>query len=151
VTAPETMERPPTPFVAMHVAVALLAVGDTAGLDRLAERAGRHDEATQREVVAPLARALRLMTCGRHGEAATALAALGPHVRRLGGSDAQREVVEEARIAALLRCDRWDEAKVLLDERLDRRRSPRDTAWRVTAETATYRAGATVGAPVRRG
>jgi len=132
-TGPDTMERPATPFVAMHVAVALLAVGDTAALDRLAARAARHDHPTQREVVAPLARALQHMAGGRNAEAATALAALAPQVCRLGGSDAQREVVEEARIAALLRADRWDEARLLLDERLDRRRSPRDEAWRASA------------------
>jgi hypothetical protein len=127
------MEHPATPFLAMHVAVARLAIGDAPGLDRLATWAARHAHATQREVVAPLARALAMMAAGRHGEAATALAALAPQVRRLGGSDAQREVVEEARIAALLRADRWDEARVLLDERLDRRRSPRDEAWRASA------------------
>ncbi|MDH2415800.1 pyridine nucleotide-disulfide oxidoreductase [Nocardioides sp. CER19] len=138
-TAPETLERPPTPFLALHVAVAQLAVGDTVALDRLAAWAARHDHPTQREVVAPLARALRLMAGGRHAEAAAGLAALAQDVRRLGGSDAQREVVEEARIAALLRADRWEEARVLLDARLDRRRSPRDEAWLATAAPAANR------------
>lgn len=136
VTSPETLERPATPFLAMHVAVARLALGDVAALDRLAVWAGQHAHPTQREVVAPLARALRLMAAGRHGEAAVGLAALAPQVPRLGGSDAQREVVEEARIAALLRADRWDEARALLDERLDRRRSRRDEAWRAVSEPA---------------
>ena len=49
---------------------------------------------------------------------------------RLGGSDAQREILEETRIAALLRADRFDEARVLLDDRIDRRHSPRDARWR---------------------
>lgn len=141
-TSPETLERPATPFLGMHVAVVRLATGDVAGLDRLAAWAEAHEHPTQREVVAPLARALRLMAAGRHGEGATALAVLAPQVRRLGGSDAQREIVEEARIAALLRADRWDEARALLDERLDRRRSPRDKAWRATAG-AGPQAGAT--------
>jgi len=129
-TDPATMARPATPFLAMHVAVTLLASGDAAGLDGLARWASHHDHPTQREVVAPLARALRLMASGRHGDAASRLATLAPSVRRLGGSDAQREVVEEARIAALLKADRWEEARVLLDARLDRRRSARDEAWR---------------------
>jgi hypothetical protein len=133
VTSPDTMDRPATPFLAMHVAVARLATGDVAALDRLANWAEGHAHPTQREVVAPLARALRRMAEGRHGEAAAALAALAPQVHRLGGSDAQREVIEEARIAALLRASRWDEARTLLDERLSRRRSPRDDAWRATA------------------
>jgi hypothetical protein len=130
VTGRETMAHPATPFLAMHVAVARLALDDAVGLDRLSTWAARHAHPTQHEVVAPLARALSLMATGRHDEAATALARLAPRVRRLGGSDAQREIIEEARIAALLKADRWHEARVLLDERLDRRHSPRDVAWR---------------------
>lgn len=130
VTGRETMEHPATPFLAMHVAVAKLAIGDAVGLDRLATWAARHSHPTQREVVAPLARALGLMASGRHDVAATALGTLAPQVCRLGGSDAQREIIEEARIAALLKADRWHEARVLLDARLDRRHSPRDVAWR---------------------
>lgn len=125
-----TLERPATPFLGMHAAVALLALGDTTGLATLSGFARDHRNPTQREVVAPLADALGLMAGGRCSAAADALATLEPQVRRLGGSDAQREVVEEARIAALLRADRFDEARVLLDERLDRRRSPRDERWR---------------------
>ncbi|MFT4287630.1 pyridine nucleotide-disulfide oxidoreductase [Nocardioides sp.] len=134
VTSPETMARPATPFLAMHVAIAQLARGDAAALARLATWAAGHDHPTQREVIAPLAAALGQMAAGRPSEAAAALARLAPEVRRLGGSDAQREVVEEARIAALLKADRWDQARVLLDARLDRRRSPRDEAWRALAD-----------------
>jgi hypothetical protein len=126
----ETLERPATPFLGLHAAVALLALSDTSGLSTLAGWAREHRHPTQRQVVAPLADALGLMAAGRSGAAADALAALGPQVRRLGGSDAQREIVGEARIAALLRADRCDEARLLLDERLDRRRSPRDERWR---------------------
>lgn len=126
----DTLERPATPFLGLHAAVALLALGDAAGLRTLADGARQHRSPTQREVVAPLADALGLLARGRCGPAADALGALAPQVRRLGGSDAQREIVEEARIAALLRADRLDEARVLLDERLDRRSSPRDERWR---------------------
>lgn len=133
VTSRATLERPATPFLAMHVAVAHLALGDAAALRALATWAARHDHPTHREVVAPLAAALALMAAGHASEAATALAALAPRVWRLGGSDAQREVVEEARIAALIKADRWHEARLLLDARLDRRPSPRDEAWRRAA------------------
>jgi len=133
VTGRGTMERPATPFLAMHVAVALLACHDLPALQRLEAWARRHAHPTQREVVAPLAGALGRMAAGAYAAAADDLARLAPHVRRLGGSDAQREIIEEARIAALLRADRWDEARTLLDRRLDRRRSPRDEAWRASA------------------
>ncbi len=71
-----------------------------------------------------------LLQSGRSSSAASALAALQSSVPRLGGSDAQRELVEEVRIAALLRDGRYDEATALLDDRLDRRPSARDRAWR---------------------
>jgi hypothetical protein len=119
------LERPSTPFLAMH---------DRPGLDSLAAWASAHQHPTQREVVAPLARALGELAAGRPSEAADQLAALsdltgGPN-RRLGGSDAQREIIEETRIAALMRADRLDEARQVLDARLDRRHSPRDRRWR---------------------
>ena len=63
----------------------------------------------------------------RCSEAADALARLSRDVPRLGGSDAQREIVEETRICALLRAGRYDDARVVLDDRIDRsRQSPRD-------------------------
>lgn len=126
----DTLEQPATPFLAMHSAVTLLATGDLPGLRRLGSWAAAHRNPTHREVVAPLAAALAAMASGRCSSAADALGVLTPAIPRLGGSDAQREVVEETRIAALLRAERLDEARVLLDARLDRRRSPRDERWR---------------------
>jgi hypothetical protein len=131
-----TLERPATPFLAMHSAVTLLAVGDAAGLDRLREWSARHEHPTQREVVAPLATALGTLHAGRASAAADDLARLARATWRLGGSDAQREIIEETRIAALLRAERLDEARVLLDQRLDRRRSPRDERWRASCVPA---------------
>ncbi len=136
----DTLEQPATPFLALHAAIALLATEDSAGLGRLESWAAAHRHPTQREVVAPLAAALRLMADGRACAAADALTTLDPQVRRLGGSDAQREIVEEARIAALLRSGRLDEARLVLDARLDRRRSPRDQQWaQLTREPVALR------------
>ena len=132
VAGPDVLERPATPFLALHSAVVLLAIGDEARLRALAAWATRHTHPTQRDVVAPLADALAEMAAGRCSAAADRLALLTEGVRRLGGSDAQREIVEEARIAALLRTGRYADARRLLDARLDRRRSPRDERWRAT-------------------
>ena len=126
----DALEHPATPFLALHAATTLLALDDGPGLAGLAAWAEGHDRATQREVVAPLTRALALMQAGRCSQAADALASLTGALPRLGGSDAQREIVEETRIAALLRAGRLDEARAVLDVRLDRRRSPRDEVWR---------------------
>lgn len=135
VTGRGGLERPATPFLAMHAGAVLLALGDRAGLQHLAAYAAGHDHPTQREVVAPLAQALLAMHDGRCSEAADSLARLA--LTRLGGSDAQRELVEETRISALLRAGRWDEARVVLDARLDRRRSPRDERWRASCRVQT--------------
>lgn len=139
VTGPETMRHPATPFLAMHAAIALVACGESAALGALARWTAAHRHPTMREVVAPLASALRLMSIGSASQAADELAALAPSIRRLGGSDAQREIIEEARIAALLRADRWDEARLLLDARLDRRHSPRDERWREVSSVGSRR------------
>ena len=58
-----------------------------------------------------------LLVDGRASGAADRLCALLPQVVRLGGSDAQREVVEDTLIAALLRADRFNEARPVIDRR----------------------------------
>lgn len=133
VAGEQTFERPATAFLAMHAAVALVARADRDGLARLARWCAAHDGATHREVAAPLAAALALSLDGRCSAAADALGALAPEIWRLGGSDAQREIVEEARIAVLIRAGRGLEARGLLDDRLDRRASRRDEHWRAVA------------------
>ena len=57
---------------------------------------------------------------------------------RLGGSDAQREVVEDTLIAALLAAGRFDEARPVIDRRLDRRTCRRDEAFLAAAEPAEH-------------
>ena len=135
-TDDEFLERPATPFVAMHAVVTLLALGDRPRLAGLTRWAADHTHPVQRDVVAPLGTALLKMADGRYSEAADALAGLGTSIERLGGSDAQREILEETRICALLRADRYDDARRVLDARLDRRRSPRDERWRAECHPA---------------
>lgn len=137
----DVLEHPATPFLALHAAVTLLALDDGPGLAALAAWAEAHPHRTQREVVAPLARALALMRAGSCSAAADALGSLTGALPRLGGSDAQREIVEETRIAALLRAGRYDDARLLLDRRLDRRPSPRDQRWRAQCRTGEVRPG----------
>jgi hypothetical protein len=138
-TGRDVLERPGTAFLGLHAAVALLATDDRVGLRRLATWCAQHPGATHREVVAPLATALGLLAAGRCSAAADRLAALSSSAWRLGGSDAQREILEEARIAALLRAGRYDEARQVLDARLDRRESPRDRSWHRSAAAQAAR------------
>jgi hypothetical protein len=126
----DMLERPSTPFLGLHAAVALLAMDDVAGLRQLESWTRSHAHPTHAEVVAPLTHAFVQMASDRCSAAADSLAARGQSTVRLGGSDAQRGIIEEARIAALIRADRLDEARLVLDRRIDRRRSPRDERWR---------------------
>ncbi|WP_188894018.1 pyridine nucleotide-disulfide oxidoreductase [Microlunatus endophyticus] len=134
--APDVVAAPPTAFMAMHVAVAHCAAGDTAALVSLESWCARSDNRCIREVCTPLTQALRRLASGDPGKAADDLAAIESQLWRVGGSEAQREIVEETRIAALLRAGRYLEARDVLDTRLDRRHSPRDRRWRDEAASS---------------
>ena len=47
----------------------------------------------------------------------------------MGGSNAQREVIEDTLVEACLRAGRFDQAEALLRKRLGRRPSARDYLW----------------------
>ena len=130
---PELLDTPPTAFMALHSAVTLCAMGDERPARAAGRLVGRHADPVYRDVVAPLAPALMLLVDGRASGAADRLRALLPQVIRLGGSDAQREVVEDTLIAALLRAERFAEARPVIDRRLDRRVCRRDLAFRAAA------------------
>jgi tetratricopeptide (TPR) repeat protein len=117
---PLVLARPGTPFAAWHAAVALAAAGDAAGLARLARYAGNGPTEVFTAVVAPLADGLRAYVEGRHDDAATALLSIRPRLTALGGSKAQREVIEQTLLHALLGAGRLDEARTLLARLLDR-------------------------------
>jgi hypothetical protein len=121
----EVLERPATAFTALHAAVALTAAGDLPALRRLRDHAAGADP-VQREVIAPLCDALAALVEHRFHEAAHGLDALLPVLRKVGGSAAQREVVEETLLYALVSAGRCDAARRLLDARLDRKAAPRD-------------------------
>ena len=54
-------------------------------------------------------------------------------VVRIGGSHAQREIIEDTFVVALIRSGNLPRARTLLDQRLHRRPSPRDVRWRAAA------------------
>jgi hypothetical protein len=61
--------------------------------------------------------------CIRH------LAPVLDDVVRIGGSHAQREIIEDTFIVALMGGGELARARTLLDQRLHRRPSPRDARW----------------------
>jgi hypothetical protein len=121
----EVVERPATPFTALHSAVTLTAAGDLHALRRLRTHAAGADP-VQREVITPLCDALMAVLEERWPEAVAHLEAVRPVLRRVGGSAAQREIVEETLLYALVSGGRSDGARRLLETRLDRRASPAD-------------------------
>jgi len=79
-----------------------------------------------RTVVAPVLAGVHAFAEGRFDAAATWLLPLEPSLVRLGGSAAQREIVEDTLLHALLAAGRLTEARAVLERRLDRRPSRRD-------------------------
>lgn len=70
---------------------------------------------------------------GNHARCVEVLEAHEHEVARIGGSGAQRQVFEDTLIIALLRAGRIEQARRRLDDRLHRRPSERDSAWRAAA------------------
>lgn len=136
----EWLSAPPTAFAALHAAVLLAADGDAAGLAGLAARSSASDDRVFRDVVAPLCEGLALVVDERWNAAAATLGKVVTTMEPLGGSRAQREVVEDTLVHALAMAGRTSEAAEVLDVRLSRRSSALDARRRaavVGAEAAS--------------
>ena len=133
----ELVERPETPFTALHSAVALTAAGDTTRLMSLRRHAAGATDPVMREVVAPLCDGLLAVVEARWDDAVRLIRPLLPRLTPVGGSLAQREIVEDTYLYALVGARRCAEAVRLLDARLDRRTSPLDLRRRQTAATTS--------------
>lgn len=129
---------PPTCFVGFHVVIGLAAAGDVAGLQQFAAAAARMSAPGAAELLPPVARGLAAYLCGDQAVAADLLLATLPDLVRVGGSHAQREIVEDTAIEALVRAGRADEAARLLQGRLDRRESLLDRRWLVRARRPLF-------------
>ncbi|MHC4040157.1 tetratricopeptide repeat protein [Bradyrhizobium sp. 23AC] len=80
-------------------------------------------------VVPAIFRALAAFADEDYGTCAQALAPVLTEVVRIGGSHAQRELVEDTYIVALMRGGELPRARAVLDARLHRRPSLRDARW----------------------
>jgi hypothetical protein len=124
------------PFADVHMALLSAATGDEAALDerlRTIEQRLSGGKLAAGPVVPHVCRAARAFAAG---DARGCVALLEPvlgDVVRIGGSHAQREIVEDTFIVALIRAGELPRARELLDRRLHRRPSPRDERWRVAA------------------
>lgn len=119
-------------FADVHNALVGAALRDGPGLEkRLAEieallAAGKLPQGT---AMPALCRGLAAFANGNEETAIRILDPLLPDVVRIGGSHAQREIVEDTLIVACLRKDDRARARRLLSARLARRPSGRDAAW----------------------
>jgi tetratricopeptide (TPR) repeat protein len=128
-------QQPGLTFADVHMALIAAATGDraavaarVAGLETLAQ-AGK---LAAGPVVATLCRALLAFADGDYPGCARLLEPVRTDVARIGGSGAQREVIEDTLLVALLHGGEHAKAQALLDERLHRRPSRRDWCWRST-------------------
>lgn len=129
---PVLLDEPATPFVALHAAIALAAAGDAARLARLGERCRRSSDPTIRAVVASVCTGLVAVVEERWDDAWRLLIDVLPVLARVGGSAAQREVVEETLLYCLVCAGEAERALAFLDARLDRRDSPLDSRRRAS-------------------
>jgi hypothetical protein len=124
------------PFVDVHMALLAAATGDSIALDerlRAIERRLSDGKLAAGPVVPQICRAMQAFAAGDSRGCAALLAPVLDDVVRIGGSHAQREIVEDTLIVALIRSGELPRARGLLDLRLHRRPSPRDARWREAA------------------
>jgi uncharacterized NAD(P)/FAD-binding protein YdhS len=123
---PVLLRSPETPFVALHAAVALAAAGDAEGLRRLGGHCRHLSDATLRSTVAATCDGFEAVAQHRWGDAVRIFRDVMPGLAKVGGSLAQREIVEETLLLCLVNDGQVEAARALLDARLDRRPSPLD-------------------------
>lgn len=120
------------PFADIHMAMLAAATGNSAA-------AGERIDALSRlvasgalaagPVVPAICRAALAFAEEDFAGCAHILEPIAHEVVRIGGSGAQREVIEDTLLQALIRSGETIKARALLDRRLHRRPSPRDARW----------------------
>lgn len=125
-------DSPGAAFRDCHAALAFAGAGDADATQRLVDRLtaqGEKGDDLSREMTLPIARGAAAFAAGDYAEAARLMGPTYPMLERIGGSHAQREVFEDTLLETYIRAGRYDDAKAMLDERLSRRSSVRDTYW----------------------
>ncbi|WP_316181082.1 tetratricopeptide repeat protein [Bradyrhizobium sp. SZCCHNRI1009] len=126
-------------FIEMHLVMIATATDDTAALKgRLAAIERRQTEGTlpAGRIVPHMLRALRAFAEENWRACARELTPVIGDLARIGGSHAQREVIEDTYILSLIRSGALTQAREVLDTRLHRRPSARDTRWRALTTPA---------------
>ena len=140
-------ETPGPAFRDCHAALAFAGAGDAESTQKFVDRVkaqGKKGDDLSSEMVLPIALGAAAFAAGDYDEAADLMGPTYPMLARIGGSHAQREVFEDTLLETYIRAGRYDEAREMLDERLSRRSSVRDTYWmgRLEAEAVQGNADA---------
>lgn len=126
-------------FSDVHCALAYAAAGDTEALGKLVtqlqERLAQ-GKIPAGEVVPAVVEALAAFARGDYESTVQHLEPVAHQVVRIGGSNAQREVIEDTLLQAYLRAGRYASAESVLRQRLARRPSARDMTWLQQAQAA---------------
>ena len=140
------VEDPPFLFLGWHAAIGLACGGDVARLRAVAAADLSGTAPGVAEVLPAVAAAFADLLEDRPSQAADALKGVVAHGGRLGGSHAQREVLEDSLLAALVRAGRTEEAARVLLARLDRRPAPTDSIRLAALHVPAVRQGTAAGA-----
>ena len=124
------------PFVEVHMALLSAATGDQNAFAQRLGAIGQRLADGKFPAGAVVPRICEAMNCFASEDYTACTRHLEPvlaDLARIGGSHAQRELVEDTLIVALIRSGDLPRARALLDQRLHRRPSPRDARWRFAA------------------
>jgi Tfp pilus assembly protein PilF len=122
------------PFADMHMALVAAATGNRDGLaQRVAELEKRlaGGKLAPGPVVPAICRGVLAFAEGDYAGCVRTLEPVAAEVVRIGGSHAQREIIEDTLLVAFIKGGEPAKARDLLDRRLHRRPSSRDARWRV--------------------
>jgi hypothetical protein len=126
--------NPGLAFVEMHMGLLAAATGKhvAAAADRIEANAMRVVKGTlpAGSVVPAIGLAAVAFANAGYAECTRILEPVAGDVARVGGSGAQREIIEDMLLLALMRSGESRKARDLLDRRLHRRPSQRDARWR---------------------
>lgn len=132
-SAQNSFPKSSLPFADVHMALLSAATHNHAALQsRLAviEQRLADGRLAAGAVVPAICRAMRAFADADFAACVGTLAPVLNEVARIGGSHAQRELIEDTFIVALMKSGDLARARGLLDQRLHRRPSMRDRSWR---------------------
>lgn len=130
--AVERFPRPGMMFADVHCALAHAAAGNIDTLEALIAGLRERDAAGKLPAGSIVPAIAEAVGCFARGEFEETVRILGPRLNevvRIGGSHAQREVIEDTLIEACFRAGEFERAEGLLRERVERRPNPRDERW----------------------